>query len=779
MSTMPMVPEERESVSSETIESLDDNNTLGPLSHDVDDTASDAKSALTQSSSLKSGDSESKMLKKSVSLDESSSRIKKKKAKVKRQPKAKLTFVNGQFIDLTTEEGQEMLKASFSASEEGSGPMKGILTTINTGHCGILGQNPPQSPGSKAKAKNPPSHSKSMPTPKSGKSNITSTNSMGSNSVNSGRSKSDYGSEVASFCSIESDGSRSTQEGLPTTDDMKDAISSIVVLGDGYILTASKVDRVIKMWRVENVDGNTTVEFVRDFTGHKVGVTCLAKVDHKGRFLSTSKERRMKLWDSRYNCENDDDGKSRTLLATFDKMDRRNIQEIAITQEGTYVRPTDKIDMAMAAAMTKKAMKDGSGSVQKAAQQRHILACSCEFATISGRHPVVKMWSVKHIDQEQEEIPPEGNVAEVKLDMELNHNAVVESIASLRGKGLLLTGDRMGNVMLWRSGKNVFLPGSSPIWSSMRTFSWKPKSHLSTVEESMQFAITSLTFLQGNELFVSGSKVGNLRVWKVDGTRANGETVNKEEICITGAHNLAITAIEEGPQLNGSVKSLTFSSASEDGKVLSFAIPAAKVGSCNPCCFNAVNLGIANRYFVGTDPAPATALACLGKSNTGEDLLISGGTKAALNILKPPGPPKQGQQNDALVLYRQAMEEESLTLNAIGEKICKEEAIESRNRKLQMKSYKDCFLGSDAISFLVDNQHAASRKDAVDLGRVLATHLTLFECVSKKGKMLEDDKKSYYRWSSDVTGGSKSSSKKEKLKRWATAPGLQQTLGEE
>ena len=41
-----------------------------------------------------------------------------------------------------------------------------------------------------------------------------------------------------------------------------------------------------------------------------------------------------------------------------------------------------KIDMAMAAAMTKKAMKDGSGSVQKAAQQRHILACSCEFATI-------------------------------------------------------------------------------------------------------------------------------------------------------------------------------------------------------------------------------------------------------------------------------------------------------------------------------------------------------------------------------------------------------------
>jgi len=49
-----------------------------------------------------------------------------------------------------------------------------------------------------------------------------------------------------------------------------------------------------------------------------------------------------------------------------------------------------------------------------------------------------------------------------------------------------------------------------------------------------------------------------------------------------------------------------------------------------------------------------------------------------------------------------------------------------------MKSYP----GKDVVSYLVDHKYAASKKDAVDLGRVLASHLSLFECVSKKGKLL-------------------------------------------
>lgn len=94
----------------------------------------------------------------------------------------------------------------------------------------------------------------------------------------------------------------------------------------------------------------------------------------------------------------------------------------------------------MAGSMIQKAVKEGSGAVQKAAQERQIIGCSCEFATISGRHPVVKMWSMKHIEQPDDKPFEGGNVAEVKLEQELKHDAVVESITSVRKKGLILTG---------------------------------------------------------------------------------------------------------------------------------------------------------------------------------------------------------------------------------------------------------------------------------------------------------------------------------------------------
>merc|ERR1712127_889211 len=97
------------------------------------------------------------------------------------------------------------------------------------------------------------------------------------------------------------------------------------------------------------------------------------------------------------------------------------------------------------------------------------------------------------------------------------------------------------------------------------------------------------------------------------------------------------------------------------------------------------------------------------------------------------------------------MEEESLTLYAIAEAICASEAVEVKDRKVHMKTHKNVFRGKDAVSFLVDNKYAATRDDAMDLGRVLGTHLSLFECVTKKCKELNDDSKAYYRWTCDST----------------------------
>eukprot|EP00571_Detonula_confervacea_P006030 CAMPEP_0172313454 /NCGR_PEP_ID=MMETSP1058-20130122/20196_1 /TAXON_ID=83371 /ORGANISM="Detonula confervacea, Strain CCMP 353" /LENGTH=758 /DNA_ID=CAMNT_0013027101 /DNA_START=227 /DNA_END=2503 /DNA_ORIENTATION=- len=753
---MPVVPEEN--VCSDTIDELnyEDNGAyLKPPEAPSDVSDADGAELDASLKSLKSPSSASNELIRQSS-DPSANGDFMKKMKPTRQPKTKLTFVNGQFVDLSTKEGQEIVKASSPEAEGELGGIGGILTSFKSGHCGILG---------------PPSLSAGKDCPSLNPYAIKTPGRLAS-AASFGRARSD-----GSAASITSTDSVSTQSSFLSTRtvDVKDAVTSIVALGNRHFLTASKCDRVIKMWKLEDTSGKTTLQFVRDFVGHSTGITCLAKVDDKGRFLSASKDKVIKLWDSRFNCDDENDNAQQTLLATFDKLDQRFIHEIAITEDGTYVRPTDSVDMAMAGAMTVKAMKEGSASVRRAAKERQIIACSCEFATVSGRHPVVKIWSVKHVQEDEKLLSVGGNVAEVKLEHELKHDSVVESIASVRRKGILLTGDRMGNVRLWLTGKNVFLPGTARVWSCVRTFSWRLKSELFSVDESMKFAITSVSFLQGNALFVSGSKSGNLRVWNVDGTKTNGETMNKELICITGAHNLAITAIQQGSQVTKDVeKSLSFSSASFDGKVLSFAIPVAKIGGgCNPCCFNAVNHGIRNRYVVEADITRVTSLACLNMPSNGQDVLITGSTnsKGSINVLNPPRTPKKGQQKDALVLHRQAIEEESLTLYAIAEKICNG-GVEYKNRKLQMKTYKNCSLGSDIVTYLVDHEYAVSRKDAVHLGCILATHLSLFHCITKTGKSLEDDSKSYYTFSSEFPHGAKASLKKSKLKKWSTEPNL-------
>ncbi|KAL9182822.1 hypothetical protein ACHAXT_004101 [Thalassiosira profunda] len=726
LNPMPVVPEEGDAIATpEEGTSLFDTPELV-----VDTAVRDAvPNALSKPSRMSRAKSESS----TYSLAQSKSARKKKKPK--RMPKMKLTFVNGQFVDLLTGEGQEMVRKA-EDEEEGSGPIAGILASCKTGHCGILGA-PPDATKEKS------SSSLSLSVSVKALSRLES--------ISRGKST-DSTASLDSVC---------TQGSLPIDANVKEAVCSIVVLGDGYLLTASKCDRSIKMWKVETADGKTNVDFVREFVGHHVGVTCLAKVDDKGRFLSASKDRALLMWDSRFNCKDSEDAtEHKTLLATFSDVDRRSIRSIAITDDGSYVRPTDKIDFAMAAAMAKKAAKEGSGSMQKAARERQILACSCHFATMTGKHTSVKLWSTKHVEPNEDGIvSKDENAAEIKLEQELEHDAVVESIAAVRRKGLLLTGDRMGVVRLWHAVKNVFLPGSACVWSCVRTFSWRTDA-LSSVTEARQFAVTSLAFLQGNTAFVAGSKSGNLRVWDVEGTKCIGETVTKEMICISGAHSESITAVQSGPTRDDD-KNLSFSSASEDGKVLSFSLHARKDGACTPCCFNVVNHGIANRYVVDADPFAVTALACLRMPCTDQDILVTGGSDGNVNLLKPAGASKEEEQTDALVFYRSSMEEESLTLNAVAWEISNEGGVDLKDRKVKMQTYKGCFSGNDAVTWLVEHEHAATRRDAVDLCQVLRTHLSLFDAVCRKDSFLKDDAKALYRFSS----ASDDDARRDKLKK--------------
>jgi hypothetical protein len=413
-----------------------------------------------------------------------------KKVKSKSSPSTKLTFVNGQFIDLKSAEGKEMAAAAKAIEAAEGAPTDGIRrheisgvdASIRAGHGGIL----PATSGHRKMGKGNDKSGSSDPLPKRiGRKTIMPSKlpSMGSLLSNASQS-SDATSKTAS-----STGSNSS--GVDSEGKSHNAVTSIISLGqtgDGYFLTASKFDRVIKMWKAAdkslNVDGSNAVpdiKFVRDFVGHTTGVTSLTRVDDKGRFLSASKDGLVILWDSRYDSgddEEEDEEEHRIILAKFDKMDRRAVKTMCMIKQGSYVRPDDEIDFAMLRAAARKTLMGGSAGLQQAAREKHIIGCSCEFATITGHHNVVKLWSVNHIE-DQAGIKPGGNCAEVKLDHEIKNDNVIQSLTAVLDEGMILTGDRMGNIKLWRGGKNML--GADKGWTCERTFN-KNKKKLQTVD---------------------------------------------------------------------------------------------------------------------------------------------------------------------------------------------------------------------------------------------------------------------------------------------------------
>lgn len=281
---------------------------------------------------------------------------KRKKKKPQRRPKAKLTFVNGQFVDPSTPEGRGIVAAAGSG-DASAAAVGGVLHTVPAGHCGLLASQRSQEKGAEDTARE---NSGEGATNKGGGGGLAASFSKGMARLTSDSSA--------------SAGQSASTRGAGEGSGPNDAVSCIAVLGEGRFLTSSKSDRAVKLWKAgEDEAGGPVVELVRDFAGHGTGVTCLATVDPKGRFLSASKDRTIKLWDSRFNCDDGEEAEEqRYLLATFGNMDRRSIHGIAITETGQFVRPTDQVDTAMAAAMVKKAMKEGSAAVTKAAQERQV-----------------------------------------------------------------------------------------------------------------------------------------------------------------------------------------------------------------------------------------------------------------------------------------------------------------------------------------------------------------------------------------------------------------------
>ena len=78
--------------------------------------------------------------------------------------------------------------------------------------------------------------------------------------------------------------------------------------------------------------------------------------------------------------------------------------------------------------------------------------------------------------------------------------------------------------------------------------------------------------------------------------------------------------------------------------------------------------------------------------------------------------------------------------------------IEIRNRSWMTMVHRDCFIGSDAIDFLVTQGFCDSRKEAVEIARKMVISKFIAPCTGKRRKF--QDAYFYYRFREDEVEGS-------------------------
>lgn len=131
----------------------------------------------------------------------------------------------------------------------------------------------------------------------------------------------------------------------------REPITSIALLENGLVVTASKSHNYMKLWKIKeeevvpppqgkddseaqqdsennNIDGesNEIIEFICEFKAHVSGVTTMVKLDTRGRFLTASLDKTVKLWEIDCTKDNDDVKGGPNVLATFTNLDERWIK---------------------------------------------------------------------------------------------------------------------------------------------------------------------------------------------------------------------------------------------------------------------------------------------------------------------------------------------------------------------------------------------------------------------------------------------------------------------
>lgn len=65
--------------------------------------------------------------------------------------------------------------------------------------------------------------------------------------------------------------------------------------------------------------------------------------------------------------------------------------------------------------------------------------------------------------------------------------------------------------------------------------------------------------------------------------------------------------------------------------------------------------------------------------------------------------------------------------------------VEVRDRKYRLSTYKNCFIGKEAVDFFIENGYSITREDAVQLGQSIMTETKLFEHVCRDHPFADDN----------------------------------------
>jgi len=131
----------------------------------------------------------------------------------------------------------------------------------------------------------------------------------------------------------------------------REPITSIAILDNGLFVTASKSHKYIKLWKIReeevvsptqgkddseaqqdaeennNIDErNEIIEFICEFKAHVSGLTTMVKLDTRGRFLTASLDKTVKLLEIDCTKDNDDVNDGPNVLATFTNLDEQWIK---------------------------------------------------------------------------------------------------------------------------------------------------------------------------------------------------------------------------------------------------------------------------------------------------------------------------------------------------------------------------------------------------------------------------------------------------------------------